>query len=62
MRTIAHLSDLHFGRIDHALLEPLRRALERLQPHVEALSEAEGLQGHARALEARLLDRGRRAP
>ncbi|MDQ4057630.1 MAG: histidinol dehydrogenase [Actinomycetota bacterium] len=37
-------------------------ALERLQPHVEALSEAEGLQGHARALEARLLDRGRRAP
>jgi histidinol dehydrogenase len=37
-------------------------ALERLQPHVEALSEAEGLQGHARALEARLLDRGRPAP
>ncbi|MGH2825538.1 MAG: histidinol dehydrogenase [Actinomycetota bacterium] len=36
-------------------------ALERLQPHVEALSEAEGLQGHARALEARLLDRGRPA-
>ena len=38
MRTIAHLSDLHFGRIDHALLEPLRRALERLQPHVLVVS------------------------
>jgi histidinol dehydrogenase len=34
-------------------------ALERLQPHVEALSEAEGLPGHASALEARLLHRGR---
>jgi histidinol dehydrogenase len=34
-------------------------ALERLQRHVEALSEAEGLPGHARALEARLLHLGR---
>jgi 3',5'-cyclic AMP phosphodiesterase CpdA len=38
MRTIAHLSDLHFGRIDHALLEPLRRSLERLQPHLLVVS------------------------
>ena len=27
MRTIVHLSDLHFGRVDPALLEPLRRAV-----------------------------------
>ena len=37
-------------------------ALERLQPHVEALSEAEGLAGHARAVEARLLHQGRSDP
>jgi len=29
-------------------------ALERLAPHVEAMAEAEGLQGHARAVSARL--------
>jgi 3',5'-cyclic AMP phosphodiesterase CpdA len=38
MRTIAHLSDLHFGRLDHALLDPLKRCLERLQPHVLVVS------------------------
>ena len=38
MRTIAHLSDLHFGRVDHAVLEPLRRCVERLQPHVVVVS------------------------
>ncbi|HJR44062.1 MAG TPA: histidinol dehydrogenase [Actinomycetota bacterium] len=31
-----------------------RDALERLAPHVEALAEAEGLPGHARAVQARL--------
>ena len=33
-----------------------RDALERLAPHVEALAEAEGLTGHARAVRARLDD------
>ena len=32
MRTIAHLSDLHFGRIDPALLQPLRKALQSIAP------------------------------
>jgi histidinol dehydrogenase len=31
-----------------------RSALERLEPHVEALAEAEGLRAHARAVAARL--------
>ena len=31
-----------------------RSALERLTPHVQALADAEGLQGHARAVERRL--------
>ena len=34
MRTLAHLSDLHFGRVDRALLEPLRRRLKALAPDV----------------------------
>lgn len=38
MRTIVHLSDLHFGRVDTALLEPLRRTIERLTPHVVVVS------------------------
>ena len=38
MRTIAHLSDLHFGRVDKAILEPLRGAIERLRPHVVVVS------------------------
>lgn len=38
MRTIAHLSDLHFGRVDAALLEPLRRTLENLEPHLVVVS------------------------
>ena len=34
MRTIVHLSDLHFGRVDAQLLEPLRRRVHALAPHV----------------------------
>ena len=29
MRTLVHLSDLHFGRVDPALLSPLRDAIAR---------------------------------
>jgi 3',5'-cyclic AMP phosphodiesterase CpdA len=38
MRTIVHLSDLHFGRVDAKLLEPLRRAVTRLAPHLVVVS------------------------
>ena len=38
MRTIAHISDLHFGRVDPALLEPLRRALMAVAPDVLVVS------------------------
>lgn len=38
MRTLAHLSDLHFGRIDPAVLQPLRRRLAALAPDVVVVS------------------------
>jgi 3',5'-cyclic AMP phosphodiesterase CpdA len=38
MRTIVHLSDLHFGRIDDALLAPLRELIGRLAPDVVVVS------------------------
>lgn len=38
MRTIVHLSDLHFGRIDEGLLDPLRRTLENLSPNLVVVS------------------------
>lgn len=38
LRTIAHLSDLHFGRVNARLLEPLRRRLAELAPHVVVVS------------------------
>ena len=38
MRTIVHLSDLHFGRIDPLLLDPLVVAVEEARPDVVAIS------------------------
>ncbi len=38
MRIIAHLSDLHFGRIDQRLLAPLRDAVTSINPDVVAIS------------------------
>ena len=38
MRVIAHLSDLHFGRVDDALLEPLRERVKQLEPHLVVVS------------------------
>jgi 3',5'-cyclic AMP phosphodiesterase CpdA len=38
MRVIAHLSDLHFGRIDYDVLDPLRRCVGELRPHVVVVS------------------------
>ncbi len=38
MRIIAHLSDLHFGRVDPKTLEPLLNSLHELAPHVVVVS------------------------
>lgn len=38
MRTLVHLSDLHFGRVDDALLAPLRELVERITPDVVVVS------------------------
>ena len=38
MRRIVHISDLHFGNNDPALLEPLRKAIEGINPHVLVIS------------------------
>ena len=38
MRTIVHLSDLHFGRIDAPLLAPLRSRIEAVRPHLVVVS------------------------
>jgi 3',5'-cyclic AMP phosphodiesterase CpdA len=38
MRTLVHLSDLHFGRVDPELLEPLRDLVHRIAPTVVVIS------------------------
>ena len=38
MRRVAHLSDLHFGRVDPAVLEPLRRRVRELAPDLVIVS------------------------
>lgn len=38
MRTLVHLSDLHFGRVDDALLAPLRARIEAANPDVVVVS------------------------
>jgi 3',5'-cyclic AMP phosphodiesterase CpdA len=38
MRTIVHLSDLHFGRVDEATTQPLVRQINALQPHLIVIS------------------------
>ena len=38
MRTLVHLSDLHFGRVDPSLLDPLASAIQALHPHVVVVS------------------------
>lgn len=38
MRLLVHLSDLHFGRIDPLLVDPLRRKINDLRPHLVAIS------------------------
>jgi 3',5'-cyclic AMP phosphodiesterase CpdA len=38
MRTVVHLSDLHFGRIDPSLVDPLHRAVMDAQPDLIVIS------------------------
>jgi 3',5'-cyclic AMP phosphodiesterase CpdA len=38
VRKILHVSDLHFGRIDPATLDPLRKTAERLKPDLVVVS------------------------
>lgn len=38
MRKLLHLSDLHFGRVNHALVEPLLEAAQRLDPDLTVIS------------------------
>src|SRR5919112_3894904 len=38
MRRIVHLSDLHFGRVNPALIDPLTKLIHELQPHLVAVS------------------------
>ncbi|MDX6529037.1 MAG: hypothetical protein QOH41_1327 [Blastocatellia bacterium] len=38
MRTLAHLSDLHFGRVDEQLIEPLISAVAEVNPDLVAIS------------------------
>ncbi|MEN3331556.1 MAG: hypothetical protein V7641_921 [Blastocatellia bacterium] len=38
MRTLVHLSDLHFGRIDYAIVKPLTETIHGLKPDLVAVS------------------------
>ena len=38
MRTIVHLSDLHFGRVDPSLLDPLVARIKQIKPDLVAVS------------------------
>lgn len=38
MRTVVHLSDLHFGRADPRLVQPLITTIQALQPHAVVVS------------------------
>jgi len=38
MRTLVHLSDLHFGKVDDSLLAPLRELVHRIAPDVVVVS------------------------
>jgi 3',5'-cyclic AMP phosphodiesterase CpdA len=38
MRTLVHLSDLHFGRVDPDLLDPLIRTIKELRPDLTVIS------------------------
>ncbi|HEX2725642.1 MAG TPA: metallophosphoesterase, partial [Beijerinckiaceae bacterium] len=37
-RTVVHVSDIHFGRVDPAVLDPLVKAVRKQKPDVVAVS------------------------
>jgi 3',5'-cyclic AMP phosphodiesterase CpdA len=52
MRTIVHLSDLHFGRTDPALIEPLLAVVDAIGPDVVVVSGDLTQRARARQFEA----------
>jgi len=38
MRTLVHLSDLHFGRVDAQIIEPLIKTISKINPNLVAIS------------------------
>src|SRR5215212_3531519 len=38
MRVIVHLSDMHFGRVDYAIVERLREKIGEINPHLVIVS------------------------
>nr|MBA3439019.1 metallophosphoesterase [Pyrinomonadaceae bacterium] len=38
MRTLVHLSDIHFGRVDYAIIEPLITSVHDVKPDLVAIS------------------------
>ena len=38
MRTLVHLSDMHFGRVDMTVVEPIVRAVNQIKPDLVAVS------------------------
>jgi 3',5'-cyclic AMP phosphodiesterase CpdA len=38
MRTLVHLSDVHFGRVDYAIVDPLVKKINEIAPHLVVLS------------------------
>ena len=38
MRTIVHLSDLHFGRVNALLIDPLKKIVREVEPDLVAVS------------------------
>src|SRR5437588_6100938 len=38
MRTVVHLSDIHFGKIDRDLIEPLIRSVHEARPNLVVVS------------------------
>src|SRR5687768_2515752 len=38
MRTLVHLSDIHFGRVDYAMVKRLKEKIEEINPHLIIVS------------------------
>lgn len=38
MRTLVHISDIHFGRVDYAIVERLKEKIDEIKPHLVIVS------------------------